>query len=249
MDKTVLNDHRAKQGGNIANQKNAHRMPNWAYNTMTVESDGSETGDEQLRCFVNVAITEDDQLTFSGHLPMPEELDIGSAPHGGIKDDASLMDAMRQIADPETEDFKKASLLKQIKMYHNKRTLGYSSWYGWCSNVWGTKWDAADSNVTTKQGGIEIVFNTAWDLPRGWLQHIIELPECSHLRIHLVCEAEGESVLLDENGEKMEYDEDDVTSDNWYQSAEYITKEPNNDGEISHYHKTAEQRWKDGEFN
>lgn len=224
-------------------------MPNWAYNTMTVESDGSETGDEQLRCFANTAITEDGRLTFTGHLPMPDELDIGNAPHEGITDDASLTDAMRQISNPETEDFKRENLLKQIKMYHNKKTLGYSSWYEWNVNKWGTKWDAADSNVETFADRIELTFNTAWDLPRGWLRHIIELPECSHLRIHLVCEAEGESVLLDDAGQEMEYNEENDNGDNWYHSAEYITKEPNNDGEISHYNKTAEQRWKDGEFN
>lgn len=224
-------------------------MPNWAYNTMTVESDGSETGDEQLRCFANTAITDDDRLTFTGHLPMPDELDIGNAPHEGITDDASLTDAMRQISNPETEDFKRENLLKQIKMYHNKKTLGYSSWYDWNVNKWGTKWDAADSNVETFADRIELTFNTAWDLPRGWLRHIIELPECSHLRIHLVCEAEGESVLLDDAGQEMEYNEENDNGDNWYHSAEYITKEPNNDGEISHYNKTAEQRWKDGEFN
>lgn len=224
-------------------------MPNWAYNTMTVESDGSETGDEQLRCFANTAITEDGRLTFTGHLPMPDELDIGNAPHEGITDDASLTDAMRQISNPETEDFKRENLLKQIKMYHNKKTLGYSSWYDWNVNKWGTKWDAADSNVETFADRIELTFNTAWDLPRGWLRHIIELPECSHLRIHLVCEAEGESVLLDDAGQEMEYNEENDNGDNWYHSAEYITKEPNNDGEISHYNKTAEQRWKDGEFN
>jgi len=226
-------------------------MPNWAYNTMTVESDGSETGDEQLRCFVNTAITEDDKLTFNGHLPMPEELDIGSVPHAGVTDDASLMDAMRQITNPETEDFKKENLLKQIKMYHNKKTLGYHSWYEWNVKNWGTKWNATDTLVSPYNSGIQIAFNTAWDLPRGWLRHIIELPECSHLRIHLVCEAEGEGVLLDENGKEMEYDEENesIQNDIWYHSAEYITKEPNNDGEISHYEKTAEQRWKDGEFN
>ena len=240
------------QNSGNTNSVYGSQMPNWAYNTMTVESDGSETGDEQLRCFFNTAITDDGNLTFSGHLPMPEELDIGNAPHAGIKDDASLMDAMRQIRNPETVGYKKQNLLKQIKMYHNLKTIGYNSWYDWNSNVWGTKWDAADSNINTYTGGIEIRFNTAWDMPRGWLSHIVKLPECSQLRINLVCEAEGESVLLDENGKEMEYNDENDINNNWYHSGEYVSKEPSVNGEESittHTRKTAEQRWKDGEFN
>ena len=240
------------QNSGNTNSVYGSQMPNWAYNTMTVESDGSETGDEQLRCFFNTAITDDGNLTFSGHLPMPEELDIGNAPHAGIKDDASLMDAMRQIRNPETVGYKKENLLKQIKMYHNLKTIGYNSWYDWNSNVWGTKWDAADSNINTYTGGIEIRFNTAWDMPRGWLSHIVKLPECSQLRINLVCEAEGESVLLDENGKEMEYNDENDINNNWYHSGEYVSKEPSVNGEesiITHTTKTAEQRWKDGEFN
>lgn len=223
-----------------------HRMPNWAYNNMTVESDGSETGDEQLRCFVNVAITEDDKLTFNGHLPMPKELDIGSAPMNRIRDDESLLEALAEIENPDTPEWKKTSKLKQIKMYQNKKELGYDSWYGWRCDVWGVKWDASDSMITPYNGGVNIVFNTPWDLPRGWLSHIMNLPECSHLRIHLRCEAEGEAVILNSEGKEVPYEENQ--DGEWYHSAEYIEKEPNNDGEISHYHKTAEQRWKDGEF-
>ncbi len=221
-----------------------HRMPNWAYNNMTVESDGSETGDEQLRCFVNVAITEDSELTFSGHLPMPKELDIGNAPFAGIKDDESLLEALAKIENPETPEFTKGNLLKQIKMYQNKKEFGYSSWYDWNCAKWGTKWDASQSNVSSFGNSVQISFNTAWDLPRGWLFHIMNLAECSHLRIRLVCEAEGEAVILDSNGKEVPYEEN--VDGQWFHHAEYVEKEPN--GKISHYNKTAEQRWKDGEF-
>ena len=221
-------------------------MPNWAYNNMTVESDGSETGDEQLRCFVNVAITEDNKLTFSGHLPMPEELDIGSAPYNKIRDEESLNEAWAKLADSETSDFERESITKQIKMYVNKKKIGYESWYDWNVDKWGTKWDASDSHVTFSKSGVQINFNTAWDLPRNWLWHVMNLPECSHLRIHLVCEAEGESVILDSDGKEVSYEENE--DGQWFHHAEYIEKEPNNNGQINHYSKTAEQRWKDGEF-
>ena len=241
------NAHRTTPRGQIMHRiRLVHRMPNWAYNNMTVESDGSETGDEQLRCFVNVAITEDDNLTFSGHLPMPKELDIGSAPGNRIKDDESLLEALADIENPDTPEWLRTSKLKQIKMYQNKKEFGYNSWYDWNCAKWGVKWDASDSMITPYNGGINIVFNTPWDLPRGWLSHIIDLPECSHLRIRLVCEAEGEAVILNSEGKAVPYEENQ--DGEWYHSAEYIEKEPNNNGEISHYHKTAEQRWKDGEF-
>lgn len=223
-----------------------HRMPNWAYNEMTVESDGSETGELQLARFMDTAIQEDGTLSFSGHLPMPEELDIGSAPHNKIRDDESLKEALAKLADSETSEFERETITKQIKMYVNKKKIGYSSWYEWNTDKWGTKWDASDSHVTYSKSSIQINFNTAWDLPRNWLWHVMNLPECSHLRIHLVCEAEGDYVILDSNGKEVSYEEN--LDGQWFHHAEYIVKEPNNNGEITRYSKTAEQRWKDGEF-
>jgi hypothetical protein len=58
--------------------------------------------------------------------------------------------------DKETENKQKSNLEK----------YGYSDWYGWCNNNWGTKW--GDYNTEIQREGkntIKITFKSAWSPP------------------------------------------------------------------------------------
>lgn len=48
-----------------------------------------------------------------------------------------------------------------IKMLQNYRSHKHFTWYEWCLEKWGTKWNAYDSN----QEEYGISFNTAWSAP------------------------------------------------------------------------------------
>lgn len=49
----------------------------------------------------------------------------------------------------------------------NVDVSGCKTWYDWCSNHWGTKWNACEGNVdgTPADGEITMQFNTAWAEP------------------------------------------------------------------------------------
>lgn len=55
------------------------------------------------------------------------------------------------------------------KLLRNLELYGYSDWYTWSIDKWGTKWNAKDT-YTTSEG--EVVFQTAWSTP---FQVLIEL--------------------------------------------------------------------------
>ena len=46
-----------------------------------------------------------------------------------------------------------------------KEETGYSDWYSWSIENWGTKWDAYDTSLSEEYGRLEYVFDTAWSVP------------------------------------------------------------------------------------
>lgn len=55
---------------------------------------------------------------------------------------------------------------------------GYSQWYDWCSEVWGTKWNVEDEvNVEyfPENDEYEIEFDTAWCVPYGIVEEYSKL--------------------------------------------------------------------------
>ena len=46
--------------------------------------------------------------------------------------------------------------------------IGHDSWYTWCIQHWGTKWNACRAHIDStglEAGSIEIAFETAWSAP------------------------------------------------------------------------------------
>ena len=60
---------------------------------------------------------------------------------------------------------KKSNLDNILKGYYNLNKYGYTNWYNWSYDKWGTKWNANE----TFGSGTSFTFDTAWNTPRGWL--------------------------------------------------------------------------------
>jgi len=123
-------------------------MPNWCWNYLTISGDV-----KQLKEFVDKStdksLMHDDsecEFTFKGTMPMPKELNITSG--------------------TQSQEEKTQARL-------NKKLYGYETWYDWCVNEWGTKWDACSSEIQTNDKDQFVVsFDTAWAPPHSWLETI-----------------------------------------------------------------------------
>ena len=120
-------------------------MPNWCWNHLEV------TGDEiQLREFVEKSenCPEGSEFTFNGTHPMPEDLNITKG--------------------TQTQDEKEQAML-------NKAKYGYTDWYEWKCEEWGTKWDACESHIDHNDiDYFAVSFETAWSPPTAWINNIMQ---------------------------------------------------------------------------
>jgi hypothetical protein len=51
---------------------------------------------------------------------------------------------------------------------------GYSDWYTWCCNNWGTKWNASDVEYYKEDSTLTYSFNTAWGPPSVWFTKLCD---------------------------------------------------------------------------
>ena len=122
-------------------------MPNWCYNHLEV------TGDEiQLREFVEKSLIrdehKDDNFSFNGTHPMPEDLNITKG--------------------TQTQEEKEQAIL-------NKAKYGYTDWYNWHIGEWGTKWDACESEILHNDiNFFSVSFESAWSPPTDWINNIMQ---------------------------------------------------------------------------
>ena len=121
-------------------------MPNWCWNHLEV------SGDEiQLREFVEkstINIEENDEFSFNGTYPMPEDLNITSG--------------------TQTQEEKEQAILNEAK-------YGYTDWYHWRVAEWGTKWDACESHIDHNDiNYFAVTFESAWSPPIAWIDNIMQ---------------------------------------------------------------------------
>jgi hypothetical protein len=59
----------------------------------------------------------------------------------------------------------------------NKTKFGYNSWYDWCINEWGTKWDVGDGNGINAWDDHELIvyFDSAWSPPIAAYEKLLDL--------------------------------------------------------------------------
>lgn len=119
-------------------------MPNWCSNNLTI----SHRDPAQVQ---RLAEAFNDDKLFQTIIPVPLELQNDeTTSYGG--DDAVAKDQLRE------------QLLAKY---------GYQSWYDFCINEWGTKWEANSYDKCEHQAGdttVYMSFDTAWAPPLGIYQ-------------------------------------------------------------------------------
>lgn len=96
---------------------------------------------------------------------------------GGRRSLDSYLDAL--FCRTMEQAFRKESDAERDKMYQdgetyttNYRRYGAKTWYEWCSKHWGTKWNACDTEIISRD---EISFNTAWAAPTPILEKLSKM--------------------------------------------------------------------------
>lgn len=156
-------------------------MPNWCKNAMLV------TGEkEQVEKFIEKMKTQESDFDFNSVIPMPPTLSVESSStaekayavyYGDrYQKQRALGVDNDQDFDKEFQKYDKEPQHRQLaETYHfNKSNYGFTTWYEWCSKIWGTKWNASDVNkgdlIQVGQSNIyqvDYFFETAWSFPQG----------------------------------------------------------------------------------
>ena len=138
-------------------------MPNWVKNIVTFY--GDEKRIEELREFTR---NGDREFDFNKLAPMPEELKLSE----GSESDRAIeiyMSEDQEAAKIFYMDKYKIDEDEYLRLYNlgekyvdNKMKYGHRSWYGWCCEHWGTKWNSAEPEWTDAN---RLEFLTAWSAP------------------------------------------------------------------------------------
>jgi hypothetical protein len=104
-------------------------------------------------------ILEEMPMDFNKIIPMPPELNITSGSLGSrgmqfVEGDNNALDGLRE------EDRREAEALG-VQYVENKKKHGYTTWYNWAWDNWGTKWNAY--SFEEQEGQMQ--FDTAWAHP------------------------------------------------------------------------------------
>jgi len=127
-------------------------MPNHVTHRIVVTAGDSD----QLTEFQELCFTEG-EFDFEKILPMPEALKGISSGFTNI--DGEQVSLWREV-DGESVAI---SVVEQAELV---RDYGTASWYDWCVENWGTKWNAYETDIVYDgTTSIEFTFNTAWSMP------------------------------------------------------------------------------------
>lgn len=152
-------------------------MPNWHTNAIACHKDN-------LPLFIN----DKGQVDFEMMSPMPKALQLPEGTVSDIAIQAVRCDSLDELNSkrshpvklpmslfgfegPDIETFPELQALGR-QYLENEKVYGTRSWYGWCCNAWGTKWNASDTeiiygpadNPETKDIAV-VMFQTAWCPP------------------------------------------------------------------------------------
>ena len=155
-------------------------MPNWCNNYLELEHEDPAMITRAQKAFAEGNLLEE-------FCPVPASLHIVA---GRVGDDN----------DPE-----------QIKLHeqtmNNLSVYGYATWYDYCVNEWGTKWDVGgdgDQATVTSPNSIKMNFDSAWAPPTAAMDKFMDLG----FKVKLIYWESGMCFcgLYDENGDDyMEY--------------------------------------------
>lgn len=123
-------------------------MPNWCRNTLTITHPDPAMIQRAVKAFAEGKFLNE-------FVPVPDSLHIVAGSVGDPVEQAKL-----------EEDTAR-----------NLEVHGYSNWYDFCVNEWGTKWDVGgeDSINEITENSLTVYFDSAWAPPCGAYEKISDL--------------------------------------------------------------------------
>lgn len=172
-------------------------MPNWCENRVSFS--GPVEDIEKLKKLIG---TDEQPISFQVIHPMPQDLDIESGScqlgydvvYGDVQKvlgypwveakGITTREGLIQYLEEQHPDYLK--LAEQYKS--NLDRYGFSDWYGWRVQNWGTKWDVDASRIQVlddSPGYLSLEFDTAWSPPDGVYAALLDLIDKHTLNVHL----------------------------------------------------------------
>lgn len=160
-------------------------MPNWVMNKLTFT--GDENGIKEL---LNSVQGPEDCFDFNAIIPMPEALQIEcgsitkesvmaviirileSQELGYFVDTRDIILQLSTLFHRKIEQTKKKDpelLQKGLNYISNLINYGHMTWYDWCIEHWGTKWNACEANMDDDH---TIIFQTTWSAPHPVIEEL-----------------------------------------------------------------------------
>ena len=125
-------------------------MPNWCNNSVVLKHEDPVMIERARKAFIDGRLLDE-------FIPVPADLHIVAGSVGAK-------------GSPEQNEL-------ELKEELNRITHGYSTWYDFCVNEWGTKWDVGgDGNLPQDiPGGLMLGFESAWSPPITAYEKLMEL--------------------------------------------------------------------------
>jgi hypothetical protein len=123
-------------------------MPNWCGNTLTITHEDPAMIIRAKEAFAEGRFLDE-------FIPVPEELKIVAGCVGDPDEQAKL----------------------ELQETANREKFGYTNWYDYCVNEWGTKWDVGNGNGIQTWDDHELIvyFDSAWAPPIAAYEHLQDL--------------------------------------------------------------------------
>ena len=144
-------------------------MPNWVTNKMYVLTEENRI---TIPPEVKYLLDGNSVFDFNKVVPMPATLGItaGSMTHRAAvfwRDNPSKVYELLVEEDYERyEQFTREELFEGFVAIVNEKLYGTPTWYEWCVNNWGTKWNAVAARIYGDYAGnLCYSFQTAWSTP------------------------------------------------------------------------------------
>jgi len=184
-------------------------MPNWVKNALTIKGKNVQKIFDTIMVKSEGSSHNQYNLDFNKIIPMPESLHVSSSSTSetclklylckhpklllnlkgfnkylsSLVMKASYAETLANIISYSEYKDEQAVLALGEKLYNNIIQYGYTDWYHWSIDNWGTKWNASESFVkrpSSKATSFTVWFDTAWSAPIPILEKLVTMfPEHS----------------------------------------------------------------------
>lgn len=124
-------------------------MPNWCNNVVEISHKDRKMMERVKSSFAKGEL-------FAEFVPVPEDLHITAGRLGDVDEQKAL----------------------ELQEKANEAKYGYSNWYDFCTNEWGTKWDVSPYEPVTgdidENNQLTLSFDTAWGPGLGAYEKMVE---------------------------------------------------------------------------